>query len=39
MTVEYKIIITGNNLRRRSAFLALANATVITRDSGPLLTP
>ena len=37
MTVEYKIIVHGNNLRLRSGFLALANATLITCDAGPIL--
>jgi len=37
MTVNYKIIVHGNNLRLRKGFLALANATLITCDSGPLL--
>ena len=37
MTVEYEIIVNANNLRQRSGFLALANATLITCDSGPVL--
>ena len=37
MAVKYKIIVHGNNLRLRSGFLALANATLITCGSGPIL--
>ena len=37
MTINYKIIVHGNNLRLREGFLGLANATLITCNEGPLL--
>ena len=37
MTINYKIIVHGYNLRLREGFLGLANATLITCDEGPLL--
>ena len=37
MAVDYEIIVQGNNLRLQNGFLGLANATLITCDSGPIL--
>ena len=37
MSVEYEIVVQGNNLALREGFLALANATLITCADGPLL--
>ncbi|MEE8189248.1 MAG: MBL fold metallo-hydrolase [Kiloniellales bacterium] len=37
MTVDYDIIVKGNNLRLKDGFLGLANATLVFSADGPLL--
>ncbi len=37
MSVDYDIIVKGNNLSLREGFLALANATLVFTGDGPLL--
>ena len=37
MTVDYDIIVRGNNLSLREGSLGLANVTLVTCDSGPVL--
>lgn len=37
MPVDYDVIVKGNNLAVRDGFLALANATLVFCDDGPLL--
>lgn len=37
MTLDYDIIVRGNNLALRDGFLALANATLVFTPDGPLL--
>lgn len=37
MPVSYDVIVKGNNLKLRDGFLALANATLVFTDDGPVL--
>ena len=37
MPVDYDIVVKGNNLALREGFLALANATLVFTEDGPLL--
>ena len=37
MNVDYEIVVAGNNMKLRNGFLALANASLVTCDSGPIL--
>ena len=37
MTLDYDIIVRGNNLALRDGYLALANATLVFTPDGPLL--